>query len=268
MTTTTKQDLTTSVTSRMASYLQVCEDAARSEELLLKFKRHPHYMSVLEHVSEQQGREYLAEIVKSNVSIAPVDDSLGMPITYDYGSYFGCISPTTLRYMKVLCDLYGLFGSLNGLEIAEIGCGYGGQYVVAAKSFPDIKSYTMIDLPAPCRLITAYINKCAASTTHKLPAHTVIDTDHVEGKGKMYDLVISNYALSECSEEVIDNYFECILNRARQGYITVNGYLPGTGRTRFLTKLTSKSDRLVRILPEVPLTAPDNTIFTWKTVVP
>src|SRR6185436_19614996 len=37
-----------------------------------------------------------------------------------------------------------------------------------------------------------------------------------------FDLVISNWALSECTIEVQDQYIEHVLRRSRHGYITYN----------------------------------------------
>ena len=59
----------------------------------------------------------------------------------------GCeISATTARYIKNLSDLINLFGSLDGMRIAEIGGGYGGLCKIISDQF-ELDSYTLFDLP-------------------------------------------------------------------------------------------------------------------------
>ena len=53
----------------------------------------------------------------------------GKSIKFEYENYSKPLPPTTLRYLKVASDLKNLFGSDLG-EVAEIGCGYGGQTLV------------------------------------------------------------------------------------------------------------------------------------------
>jgi hypothetical protein len=43
-----------------------------------------------------------------------------------------------------------------------------------------------------------------------------------EGPPATFDLVLSNWALSECTTEVQDRYIEHVLRRSRHGYITYN----------------------------------------------
>ena len=43
-------------------YLDVCQYAAKSDEFFKSFKSHPAYTHVLEHVSYEEGKQYLKEI--------------------------------------------------------------------------------------------------------------------------------------------------------------------------------------------------------------
>src|SRR5437867_3383634 len=120
----------TSVSDNQA-YPQLCLQASRDEHVFADFRRNPVYNEILEHVSEQQGKEYLDLIARDAdlrhaIDRFKLNDSYGNPRTYAYAS-IGTISPSTLRYVKVLADLKAHFKSLDGLDICEIGVGYGGQ---------------------------------------------------------------------------------------------------------------------------------------------
>jgi hypothetical protein len=115
------------------AYTETCRLAASDNKYFDTFKSNPSYNIILEHVTYEQGLSYLYEIEKTDVIMSQIDrfkenDILGGTKLYDY-SYrdVGLISPSTLRYVKVLCDLYSLFSNLDNFNICEIGGGYGGQ---------------------------------------------------------------------------------------------------------------------------------------------
>ena len=91
-------------------YIRAVENANHNFEAFLNFKRNEDYRFVLEHVSYEQGREYL-EILRSEapdfvegVNRFLVNDIVGNPIRFFYEGA-GLVSPTTLRYLKVASDL-------------------------------------------------------------------------------------------------------------------------------------------------------------------
>src|ERR1700686_5317941 len=114
-------------------YSEIARRAAQNDRAFAKFKRNPFYCSILEHVSARQGAQYLEQVQKKwpqlidEIEKFKVNDEVGDPICFTYPRV-GQVSPTTLRYLKVACDLRELFGELNAFHIAEIGCGYGGQF--------------------------------------------------------------------------------------------------------------------------------------------
>lgn len=265
-----QKDLTTSVCSNFTIYLDICNEAAQSETKFATFKRHPHYTPILEHVSELQGKEYIAQIAIQGdakllcepwISRFRMNDQLGSPVTYDYAGTVGSISPTTLRYIKVLSDLTRLYGSLDHFHIAEIGCGYGGQAKIIHSFYPNIGSYTLIDLPAPCRLIDAYLKK-SSPDLYKLAK---IMPCNVPLPIRKVDLVISNYAFAECSAEVRKNYVSDVLNQSARGYLTMNWPMASGEKEQLLRDLSSIPRREVSVVPEMPLTGANNYIITWLT---
>jgi putative sugar O-methyltransferase len=262
-----KTELQTSASDQHPGYLAVCELAARYDSVFRVFKRNRHYRAILEHVTELEGLEYLRAIKDEDAGLIPQyssifqeNDFAGSPITFDYD--VGRFSPTTLRYVKVLADLKSAFGDLGGLDICEIGAGYGGQCKIISDVF-DIASYTVIDLPRVLPLIRKYLNRCGVNNVIHLTRDNIKEP-------LRFDLVLSNYALAECVRQVQNFYLEKILDKARRGYLTYN--FPTRFRTTAETSPYGKQEIIerlsknhsVRVLEEKPSTGPMNFLLIWK----
>ena len=81
---------------------------------------------------------------------------------------------------------------------------------------------------------------------------------------KKYDLLISNYAFTECVKEVQDSYIEKIIKICKRGYITgnfdpknnlVGGY--------HLEELIKKIPHKIIVYEEEPSTYPGNKVLIW-----
>jgi len=103
-------------------FIEINKLAAQYPSVFSIFKRQPGYRKVLEHVTREQGDEYLkiTQYYNINSIVSKFDkykenDVIGSPVTYRYRP--GNFSPTTLRYIKVLNDLSLFFGSLDNLNI-------------------------------------------------------------------------------------------------------------------------------------------------------
>jgi putative sugar O-methyltransferase len=250
----------TSVTD-VAAYTRVCDQAARDPAVFSSFKRHSNYTPVLEHVTREEGGEYLRIALEQTPSLRSLldrfrdNDRLGSPQVWDYGEQ-GAFSATTLRYVKVVSDLITLFGSLDGFQVAEIGCGYGGQcFTIHVASQP--RSYTLIDLEPCLRLQSVYLNALGLDHLEFIPAEQPPEQG-------AFDLVLSNYAFSECTREVQENYLAHILCHARRGYLTCNWISPQHFRSLTQDELLAAIPGS-KFLPEAPRTAPDNRIWVWGT---
>ena len=209
-----------------SAYTAFCELASRDEEVFASFKRHPVYTPILEHVTEEQGSAYLEKILSDSPNLVEFfpkfreNDLYGNPHTYSYNS-FGEFSPTTLRYIKVLGDLLRFFGDLSALNIVEIGIGYGGQCKIIS-DYCGLRSYTLIDLDSPLKLAKKYLNR------YDLKENVYYRTmkDLTNNEDESYDLVISNYAFSECTRPVQEIYFEKVLSVSPKGYLICNVITP------------------------------------------
>jgi hypothetical protein len=202
--------------SASSPYTSICKLAAQNDEYFATFKSNPAYRHVLEHVSFEEGVQYLNEIkieYLDKLEEIKENDLYGSPVRYDYNN-IGEISPTTIRYIKNTSDIITKFGN-NFNSIVEIGGGYGGLCKVM-KSFVDFDSYLLIDLEECNLLSRKYVSK------FNLPAHAY-RSEEVEVQ-EDFDIFISNYALSECTREIQLGYIEKFLKKSKKFYIMHNNF--------------------------------------------
>lgn len=250
--------------SEATSYPEVCLQAAENDEYFLNFKRHPLYVIILEHLTYEQGEQYLQVIQSEYPEILEgcdkfrENDLLGNPKIFDYGD-IGFFSPTTLRYMKVAAELRKRFGpQLQQMNIVEIGGGYGGQCKVLADLY-GFGSYTIIDLAQSNALSKKYLNLLGVTNVHFI-SNTELD---LAGK---YDLVISNYAFSELETHEQIQYWEKVIKPTSHGYFTLN-FVTNKSFAHFslpeILYRLKKASRTPITESENPLTDWDNILLTW-----
>lgn len=238
-------------------YPLIVKKSVEDDEMFKIFKSHEWYTPILEHVSEYLGQQYLEKIksdypfILKNITKYRTNDSIGSPSTYNYIE-IGSMSPTTLRYMKVLGDLSKNFGSLNDLDIVEIGCGYGGQCKIIMDTY-NVNSYTFIDLPSVLELTKKYLSYFG----YDMNKFIFKDISNLTENEK-YDLFISNYAYTECSENIRDIYLNKIILKSKMGYITSNFLSKETMTNEIVNKINN-----CYITDEVPLTGSNNFIILW-----
>lgn len=251
--------------SRMATslsdnqtYPQVCLQASSDYRLFNRFRRNSTYTEILEHVSEKAGREYLQIISRSpNIRAAMEsfkrNDDYGGPKIFDYPGV-GRISPSTLRYVKVLADIEGYFSTLSGLNICEIGVGYGGQCrIINAHDQP--ATYCLVDLQPALALAQRFLDH------YVLPAVITYQTMN-ELERRDYDLVISNYAFTELPRAIQEVYLNKVILNSSRGYITYNEITPESFHSYKADELLAKIPGSVRF-DEEPLTHPKNCLIVW-----
>ena len=92
-------------------YKTVCKNAYENEESFRIFKQNLDYKVILEHVSFEQGDRFIDRTLENNninydyINKFKENDIYGTPDLFTYRHPFGLISPSTLRYVKVLSDL-------------------------------------------------------------------------------------------------------------------------------------------------------------------
>ncbi len=222
-------------------FKKICEESSKNENLFQNFKRNPTFTEILEHTTYNQGLMYIAEIEKNPkidlelIEKFKTNDIQGNPFVYEYKEPYGLVSPSTLRYIKILNDLINLFGDLTNYSIVEIGVGYGGQSKIIQDQF-EVKEYNYIDLPEVLNLTKKYLEIFNFENLNFL--------DFKDLPNKKYDLIISNYAITECSKEIQDIYIEKIINNSKHCYIIGNDI-----GTHFNLKNYNKNDWF-EILPK------------------
>lgn len=244
-------------------YKNACALAAQSDFHFNFFKQDPAYKEILEHVSQEQGELYKKYIdlhfpeYKEKISKFKENDLHGNPTTFFY-SEIGDISPTTLRYIKVLSDLKNLYGSLDNFNIAEIGVGYGGQCKVITDFF-NINKYYLLDLDEASKLASKYLSRLNVTSAE------VVSFQNLPMIDINFDLIISNYALTEIDRNIQDIYIEKILKKSKHGYITCNFTSHFYNINSYsLQELELKLIQLdTKRAPEYPLTHKDNLILYW-----
>jgi putative sugar O-methyltransferase len=244
------------------SYPELARRAAQDVRTFSRFKRNKTYRGILEHVSEEQGAVYLEQIRKKWPSIVDqidrfkINDQVGDPIRFTY-PLVGDISSTTLRYLKVACDLRELFGDLTAFDVVEIGCGYGGQFLLTDLLWR-LGSWTMFDLDPVLQLISRYLESHIVNSVYKPTT-----LNRFDNRTNRFDLVISNYAFSELPKALQLTYISKVLSKAKRGYLTMNsGKVTGDSQHLTIDELRVHFPSLL-ILDEVPLTHSENYILVW-----
>lgn len=194
---------------------------------LWNFKHNPHYNSILEHVSPEEGFHYLECVKKefhdvfiNNIKyifdIIHLNDSYGQPNKFKYSDEIQC-SPTNFRY------IYHSFLILKHMKeksvnIVEIGGGYGGLCLYLYKLAPlfniTIQSYTIFDIDHVIELQKKYLEQFNISiNTHTLESNfTIQDTS----------FLISNYAFSEISDTLQKEYINKVIQYCSHGFLVWN----------------------------------------------
>jgi hypothetical protein len=148
-----------SITNQQA-YVDLCARAATDFAAFSNFRQNPVYVENVENVSDAIGGACLDKVLSDPKAVARIDalrlnDAVGGPRTVEYPT-IGPMAPTTVRYVKILADLHRMFGSLDGLDMCEIGIGYGGQCrVINAVDRP--ATYGLIDIDPALALARRYL---------------------------------------------------------------------------------------------------------------
>lgn len=246
----------TSVSDKI-SYKQVVELANKDPDFFEVFRAHPDWTEILDHVSKQQGREYLDILVdRHDISIDQVRGlkkqfHFGSPKTERFGRY-GSVSPTLFRYLKVASDLRILFPDLANPSIAEVGIGWGGQALVLSRLM-EIKEFLFFDLPE----VNMLAEKILRTKAPSLRANYFGAGENPPQTSP--DLFISNYAFSELNRKSQDLYLSKIIQRSARGYVTWNEMSPdGYSLGELLQMIPGAS-----AIEERPLTSERNSIIVW-----
>lgn len=226
----------------IVDYVSACKRFCRSDAEFDNFKRDRAYRVILEHATYEGGL-ILVDQMKNPEVITPEqlenakkNDLYGNAELHEYEN-FGSISPSTIRYIKNSLDILNFFDVNDIDNIVEIGGGYGGLCRVLS-SFIDFENYVIIDLPEVNGLSEKYLGKFPdlEGRTSQL---SCFELDEIVGA----DLVISNYAFSECSEEIQMHYYNDVIANASRFYMVYNNFTHGNiNSDRFIELASNQFD--------------------------
>jgi len=229
----------------------------------IKFKSNPEYNGILEHVSIEQGVEYLSLIENEfeyisheNINnFVKINDKYGFPNTYNFkykNNETINASPTSLRYIYHSLLILEHFKKTNLLSMVEIGCGYGGLFLAICYFSKllniQIDNYYIIDFTEVCALINNYLTLNNEFVNIKFVLHSCNEYGKNIGENDLF--LISNYCFTEISDENRSNYINEIFNKVKNGFIlwqTVFGLE--------IDKLHIIKKDIVNIVEEKPQTA-------------
>ena len=229
------------------TFLQECEHIVNNQLIFNTFKQNHIFRCV---IGNDVLSTYISDILYENIKddndiLKYVDrfktnDIYGSPNIYSYPNV-GNISPGTLYFMNILQSLRNNFGDISKFDIVEIGSGYGGQ----AKILLDygVKNYSCVDVKETLSLCNKYLNLFNYNNI------TFFKTTEIPVK--QYDLVISNWCLSEFDRDGISFYIETIIKHCKYGYFLMNIW---DDRKEFLINEMNKHFNSVEVLPEYPKT--------------
>jgi hypothetical protein len=229
------------------SFLTACHEIVNNPEAFTAFKQNAAFCSII--ANDVLGRTISDSIydniindvdIMNNIEQFKTNDLYGSPNLYEYPR-LGYISPGTMYFINILKDLRDKFGDLTNFDIVEIGSGYGGQAKIILDSV--VKSYSMIDLKPTLDLCEHYLSLFDYENVKFQTADNIKQTS--------YDLVISNWCLSEFDEAGMEFYIENVIKHCNNGYFLMNSW---DSRKQFFISSLKPYFSYIEEFPEFPKT--------------
>lgn len=246
-----------------SNYINYIQSINKDNIFHIPFKSSSQYNAILEHVSIEQGNQYLSLIENEfhyisheNINnFVKINDKLGFPNTYNFKFKNGDnlnSSPTTLRYIYHSLLILQYFKNTNLLSMVEIGCGYGGLFIAICYFSKllniNIENYYIIDFPEVCTLIDNYLKLNSEIINIKYSLHNCNEYGINIAEENLF--LISNYCFTEISEEHRNNYISKAFNKIKNGFI-----LWQTVFSLGIDKLNIINKNIEKVIEERPQTA-------------
>lgn len=254
-----------SITGNDSDYLEVCQQAAHEQWYFENFRSLYDYTQVVEIGCGSAFADFLEKNASKEVLGKLYEfeklDKIGNPLTRQSYRGFGNFSGATLRYIVVAEQIKKLFSLPSNAKIVEIGAGFGGQCYILShlQSFSD---YYIIDLPEVEPLIQKVMDTLQVeNVTYSSEEDKTLEDD--------IDLVISNYAFSECERQTQIDYFEKVIKKSKRGYILYNQIagrvfgIDSLSPIEFVSML-QKNNMNPKLYSEQVATATDNVLIVWN----
>lgn len=206
------------------TYLGFSDNLKNIESVYSGFKCQSFFKDIIEHVSVQFGQEYkkLIEIefgknIDTFFDLININDNIGTPDKYSIDGLY--ISPSNLRYiyhsLLIESKIKNWFNKKE-IKIIEIGGGYGGLCFYIKNIIKEYNiNYTIVDLPNIIRLQNKFLNDVDIEAI-LLPCFDLTNIN------ESFDLVISNYCLSEISMENRLYYLNNLIDKCEKEFYVWN----------------------------------------------
>ena len=198
-------------------FLKECESICHDREKFLSFKRNLIFTKVIgndirpKHISDVWYKFIENTEIMKDIRKYKTNDIFGHPVFYYYPKT-GIISPGTLYFLAITHDINTRLINIKDKKICEIGSGYGGQ----SKIFLDYgcKTVDLIDRKQTLGLANKYLKIFKYENVSFHPTTNVPD--------KEYDLVVSNWCISELDKEGTLFYLNNVVKKSQYGYFLIN----------------------------------------------
>lgn len=212
--------------NHIIDYVSACKEFVADDSKFENFKQDSRYKVILEHISKEESDLFISEmknvdsLTKKQLQEFKENDLYGNPELHEY-EFFGNMSPSTIRYIKNTLDIFDFVGNKDIKNIVEIGGGYGGLCKTMNVIF-DYDNYVLLDLPEANELSKKYTDKFS-KLNGKVSQLSLDELDAIEN----IDLVISNYAFSECSHSAQSKYYDDVISNSEYFYMVYNNIVSG-----------------------------------------
>lgn len=224
------------------NYINACKKFVEDDQQFNNFKRDVDYLEILEHISKEESDILISEmkdlksLTKYQIEKFKENDFYGNPYLYDYEK-FSLISPSTIRYIKNVLDIRNFISDFDIKNILEIGGGYGGLCKTLSVLI-NYENYLLVDISEVNQLSKKYLSKFSDIKNKIIHFdYNQIKINEIEN----IDLLISNYAFSECSREIQTIYYENLIKNSKTFYITYNNFIKDNMSSDEFIEIASKN---------------------------
>lgn len=199
-------------------FYDLCENLVKDDLAFSSFKVNSLFCEIIG--NDVRGPQVLIECLQKiqnkeifeNIHRYAKNDIYGNPPLYRVEN-LGTLSSGTAYFLLILDKIIQNFGNIENFRVCEIGSGYGGQATILLSH--GVKSYACIDNAATLKLAKKYLDKLGFENV------SYYDTDAIEVDAE-YDLVISNWCLSEFDNQGMKFYIDNVVSKAKYGYFEMN----------------------------------------------
>jgi hypothetical protein len=252
-----------SISGNSLPYREICQKAAVDPMYFQQFRSNVDYSRIVEIGDGGKAFiNYLLAFASKNVLDKMIEfeklDQIGSPwANIPLGP--SKFSATTLRYIAIAVHIEQLFSLPTDAKIAEIGAGFGGQCFVLSQ-LNSISNYYIFDLPEVEALIEKVITSLKVNNVSCMASKKRMADERI-------DLVISNYAFSECERQTQLQYFEKVISKAERGYVIYNQIAPNHGidylSPEAFVDLLKQNGKYPKIYKEPVMTDANNILIVW-----